>query len=146
MITLQELRFLGMLCRTVRTSLARRWILAGFVCVALVGGTAMLPPIPLGESETTAIGIRARELPLAALETTSPVRFEKQAHSIRLGIYKPERSGRVPSAERGHVILQRTSARPAYPLLARHFLPKHHVTPRASNESGDPFLASSSLS
>jgi hypothetical protein len=136
-----------MFCWTLRTSLVGRWGLAGLVCLALIGGAAISPAIPLlGESETTSISLRVPELPLAALATTSPVRFEKQAHSIRLGVYKPDRSGRVASAERGRVLLQRPTRRPSYPGLARRVLPTRHLTLRTPNESGEPFLASSSLS
>jgi hypothetical protein len=134
-----------MFCWTLRTSLVGRWGLAGLVCLALVGGAAISPSIPLGESETTSISLRAPDLPLAALATTSPVRFEKQAHSIRLGVYKPDRSGRVASAGRGRVILQRPTMRPSYPGLARRFLPPRHFTLRTPNELGEPFLTLSSL-
>jgi hypothetical protein len=135
-----------MFCWTLRTSLVGRWGLAGLVCLALVGGGALSPSIPLGESDVPSISLRAPEPPLAALATTSPVRFEKQAHSIRLGVYKPDRSGRVASAERGRVLLQRPTRRPSYPGLARRVLPTRHLTLRTPNESGEPFLASSSLS
>jgi hypothetical protein len=135
-----------MLCRTLRCLVVARWALAGLVCLALIGGSAAPPRTSLAEGEPTTIGLRAPEVPLAALATTSAVRFEKNATSIRLTLHKPERNAHVTWVTRTQALTQRPKVCHASPLLARRFLPSRHLIARAPDESGDPFLAPSSLS
>ena len=135
-----------MLCRTLRSLSAGRWALAGLLCLALVGGAAAPARVSLGDGEGTSIGLRAPEVPLAALETTSAVRFEKHGQAVRLTFHKPERSAHLSSAERSCGVRFRPKACHTSPLLPRRFLRPRHVTPRGLNDAGDPSLASLSLS
>jgi hypothetical protein len=135
-----------MLCRRLRCLLVGRWAIAGLVCLALIGSAAAPSRVSLGHSEPATIGLRAPEAPLAALSTTSTVRLEKQAASVRLTLHKPERHARVSWATRTQATLQRSDVSHASPLLARRFLPSRHLIPRAPDESGDPLLPQLSLS
>lgn len=135
-----------MLCRTLRSLFVCRWALAGLLCLALVGGAAAPARLSFENDGATSIGLRAPEVPLAALETTSAVRFEKHGQAVRLTFHKPERSAHLSSAERSRGVLFRPKASHTSPLLPRRFLRQRHVTPRGPNDAGDPFLASSSLS
>lgn len=135
-----------MLCRTRRSLLVARWASIGLVCLALIGGVAAPSPVSMADGARTTIGFRAPEVPLAALETTSGVRFEKHATSIRLTHYKPERNAHGSRATRPQVLPPRPDLCLTSFLLARRFLPSRHLIPRASDEPGDPFLAQLSLS
>jgi hypothetical protein len=135
-----------MICRTLRCLVVARWALAGLVCLALIGSAAEPPRTSLADGESTTIGLRAPEFPLAALATTSAVRFEKNATSIRLTLHKPERNTHVTWVTRTQALTQRPEISQFSPLLARRFLPSRHLVPRAPDESGDPFLAPLSLS
>ncbi len=135
-----------MLCQTLRNVSGGRWALAGLLCLALAWGTAAPTRIPFQDDEPTSIGLRAPEVPLAALETTSSVRFEKQGQIVRLTFHKPERSAHLSSTARACGVLLRPKGHPTSPLLPRRFLPPRHAAPRASNDAGDPFLALLSLS
>jgi hypothetical protein len=135
-----------MFCWALRNSLVGRWILAGLLCLVLVGGAAAPTRFSLGDGEATLIGIRAQELPLAALATKAAVRFEKQAHAIRLTLHKPERSTSLSWAVKRHGISPRPPVSYTFFALPRRFLPSRHTVPRGPNDPGEPFLASSSLS
>ena len=135
-----------MLCRSLRSLSAGRLALAGLLCLALVGGVAAPARYSFASDEATSISLRAPEVPLAALETTSAVRFEKQGQAVRLTFHKPERSAHLSPSERPCSLLSRSKALQTSPLLPRRFLRPRHVAPRAPKATGDPFLASLSLS
>jgi hypothetical protein len=134
-----------MLCRALRSVSVGRWALAGLLCLALTWGTAAPTRLSVADDGSTSIGLRAPEVPLAALETTSGIRFEKQGQTVRLTLHKPERSAHRSSTERSCGVLSRPKPRHTLPLLPRRLLPPRHMTPRAPNDAGDPFLASLSL-
>lgn len=135
-----------MLCRTLRNVSAGRWALAGLLCLALAWGTAAPPRLSFQDDWGASIGIRAPEVPLAALETTSNVRLQKQGQAVRLTFTKPERRAHLSSIERPCGALFRLRARSTFPVLPRRCLRPRHAAPRAPNDAGDPFLASLSLS
>lgn len=135
-----------MLCRALRNVSVGRWALAGLLCLAVAWGTAAPTRHSFDDAGTTSIGLRAPEVPLAALETTSSVRFEKQGQTVRLTYHKPDRSGHLSSADRSGGVLSRPKVCHTFPLLPRRFLQPRRTTPRAPNDAGDPFLASLSLS
>jgi hypothetical protein len=135
-----------MFCRALRDFSARCWALAGLLCLALALGTAAATRVSFEEHGATSIGLRAPEFPLAALATTSGVRFEKQGQAVRLTLHKPQRSAHLSSIERSCGVLSRPRACHAFTLLPRRFLHPRDVTPRAPSDAGDPFLASLSLS
>ncbi len=135
-----------MLCRALRTISAGRWALAGLLCLALILGNAAPTRHSFGDDGAASISLRAPEMPLVALETTSSVRFQKQGETVRLTFHKPERSAHLFSAERSCGALSRPKACHSLPLLARRFLPPRHMTPHTPNDAGDPFLVSLSLS
>lgn len=135
-----------MFCRTLRNLSSGRWALAGLLCLAMVGAAAAPTRVFSGNDWADSIGLRAPEVPLAALAATSGVRFEKHGQAVRLTFHKPERSGHLSSTERSCGALSRPKAWHAHPLLPRRFLPPRHVTLRGPNDAGDPFLASLSLS
>ena len=135
-----------MLCRSLRSLSVGRSALAGLLCLALVGGVAAPARYSLENDEASSIGLRAPEAPLAALETTSAVRFEKQGQAVRLTFHKPERSAHLCSSERPCNVPFRSKAVQTSPLLPRRFLRARHVASRAPKDAGDPFLASPSLS
>ncbi len=131
-----------MLCRTLRNVSSGRLALGGLLCLALALGTAAPTRVSFQDEEPTSISVRAPEVPLAALETTSSVRFEKHGQAVRVTVHKPERSAHLSSVERTCNAVFRPGGRPTSPLLPRRFLPPRHMTPRATNDAGDPFLAS----
>jgi hypothetical protein len=135
-----------MLCRNLRDVLVGRWILAGLLCVALVVGAAVCPPIAPAEDGPASISLRTSEFPLAALESTSSVRLEKQARSNRLTFPRPDRTGQPSWAERFRVTQPRRQASQTAHALPRRVLSSHHLTSRDPGDSGEPFLASSPLS
>jgi hypothetical protein len=135
-----------MLCRTLRDLLVGRWAIAAYVCLALIGGAATPARVPLANDEPAAMGFRAPEAPLAALATTSAVRFEKQATSVRQTFHKPERRPHLFWAVRVQAIPQQPDVSRASRVLARRVLPPRHLTSHTSDEPGDPFLAQLSLS
>jgi hypothetical protein len=132
-----------MLCRVLRSLNYCRWILTGFVCLALLTG-ASLPVRPsLGDDEPITIGLRAPEVPLAALAANSTIRFEKQAASSRLTLHKPERNAHALWAIRVHALPSRADGSSLSPRLPRRFLLSRHLSPHVPEDSGDPFLAAS---
>jgi len=135
-----------MLCRTLRGLLAGRLALSGLVCLALLGGAAVPAHVGLADGERATIGLRAPEAPLAALSTTSSLRFEKHAASARLSQHKPERSSHAARFMRGQPVPRRSDVSPASPVLARRFLPSRHLVPCASDDGGDPLPTRLSLS
>lgn len=135
-----------MVCRTFRNVSAGRWALAGLLCMTLAWGTAAPAGISFQGDGDTSIGLRAQEVPLAALATTSGVRFQKHGQTVRLTFHKPERSAHLSPVERSCGGMVRPRGGSASPLLPRRFLPPRHVTPSAPNDAGDPFLALLSLS
>jgi len=135
-----------MLCRSLRNQLVGRWILAGLLCVALVVGAAVCAPIAPAEDGPASISLRASEFPLAALESTSPVRLEKQAQSNRLTFPRPHRTGQPSWAERFRVTQLRWQAFQTAYALPRRVLSSQNRTSRDPSDSGEPFLASSPLS
>ena len=135
-----------MFCRTLRNLGSSRWALVWLLCLALVGAAAASTRVFSGDDWAGSISLRAPEVPLAALATTSSVRFEKNGQAIRLTFHKPERSAQLSSTERSCGALSRLIACHAFPRLPRRFLPPRHVTPRGPNDAGEPFLASLSLS
>ena len=135
-----------MFCRTLRNLGSSRWALVWLLCLALVGAAAASTRVFSGDDWAGSISLRAPEVPLAALATTSSVRFEKNGQAIRLTFHKPERSAQLSSTERSCGALSRLIACHAFPLLPRRFLRPRHVTPHAPSDAGDPLLASLSLS
>ncbi len=135
-----------MLCRRFRNVSAGHLVLAGLLCLALICGTAEPTRVTFEETGTTSIGLSAPEVPLAALETTSSVRFQTQGQTVRLTFHKPERSAHLSSAERSCGVLSRPKPCHAFPLFPRRFLRPHHLTPPPPRDAGDPFLASLSFS
>jgi hypothetical protein len=135
-----------MFCRNLRKVLVGRWIVAGLLCMALVGGAAICPPFAPAVDGSGEANLRSAEFPLAALESTSPVRLEKQAHSNRLTLPRPDRTGQPFSTERFRITqLRRQTSQTAH-ALPRRVLPSHSLTSHDSSDSGDPLLASSPLS
>ena len=135
-----------MLCRSLRNVLVGRWILAGLLCMALVVGAAECAPIAPAEGGPSAVSLRTAEFPIAALESTFPVRLETQAESKRLTLPRPDRTGQLSWTERFRVTqLRRQTSQTAH-ALPRRVLPSHNLTTHDSSDSGDPFLASSPLS
>jgi len=134
-----------MLCRMLRNLSVGRGALAGILCLALAWGTASPTRLSFLDDGDTSIGLRARDVPLAALEANSGVRFQKQGQAIRLTFTKLERRGHLSSIERscGAPVRAKGCHRP--PLSPRRFLPPRHATPRAPNDAGDPLLVSLSL-
>jgi hypothetical protein len=135
-----------MLCRHLRNLLVGHWILAGLVCLTLVGGSAVCFPIAPEQGDAASVTLRAPAIPLAVLEIASLVRLEKQAHSNRVTFPKPERSGQPSWAERHFAIRPTLQPSRTSHTLPRRFLPAHHFTPRDPSDSGEPFLAALSLS
>ncbi len=135
-----------MLSRNLRGSLAVRWLLGGLLCLALAGGAAASRPASIAHDGATSISFRAPEFPLAALETTSSIRFEKQARSVRLTLQKPTRSACLSWAARTYCVSPRPRLSYTSPALPRRLLLSRQMIPRGPNDAGDPFLASSSLS
>ena len=135
-----------MLCRTLRNVSTGRWALAGLLCLTLAWGTAVPTRLSFQDDGDTSIGIRTPEFPLAALATTSSVRFEKHGQAVRLTFHKPERSSHLSSAERSCGVLFRPRGCSAFSTLPRRFLQPRHLAPRTPNEAADPFLALPSLS
>ena len=131
-----------MLCRTLRNVSTGRWALAGILSLAMVWGTAAPARIPFQGEDPASIGLRAPEIPLAALETTPNVRFEKLGHAIRVTFHKPERSAHLSSSERVCGVRFRPKGCPTSPLLPRRSVPPRRMTPRAPNDAGDPFPVS----
>ena len=80
-----------MLCRILRNLSVGRWALAGILCLALAWGTAAPTRLSFLDDDDTSIGLRARDVPLAALEANSSVRFQKQGQTARLTFTTLER-------------------------------------------------------
>ena len=135
-----------MLCRNLRNELVGRWVLAGLLCMALVGGAAVCPPLAPTEDGPAAASLRTAEFPLAALESTSPVRLEKQGQPNRLTLPRPDRTGQPSRTERFRVTQPKRQTFQTAQALPRRVLPSHNLTSHDSSDSGDPFLASSPLS
>ena len=135
-----------MFCRKLRSALAVRCLLGGFLCLALLGSVAASTPSLSGGGEVAVLGLRAPEFPLAALGALFAVRFQKQAQPVRLTLQKPERSGQLSSAERAYAISSRPNFSQGFPALPRRFLPSPHGPSRDSKDSGDPLLTALSLS
>jgi hypothetical protein len=134
-----------MLCRSLRNVLVGRWIFAGLLCMTLVAGAAVCPIAP-AEEGPGAVSLRTAAFPIAAPESTSPVRLETQAQSKRPTFPKPDRTGQPSWTERFRVTqLRRQAVQTAY-ALPRRILPSHDLTSRDPSDSGEPFLASSPLS
>jgi hypothetical protein len=112
-----------MLFRTLRDLLVGRWAIAGLVCLALIGGAATPARASLANDEPAAMDLRAPKAPLAALATTSAVRFERQATSVRLTFHKPERNAHLLWAVRAQTIPQQPDVSRAFRVLARRVLP-----------------------
>lgn len=134
-----------MLCRTLRNGSVGRWALAGILCLALAWGTAAPIRLSFLDDGDASIGLRARDVPLAALEANSSARFQKQGQAIRWTFTKLERRAHLSSIERSCGAPVRAKGCPRSPLFPRRFLPPRHATPRAPNDAGDPLLASLSL-
>jgi hypothetical protein len=135
-----------MLCRSLRSLLVGRWILAGLLCAALVAGGPVWAPIAPPEEGPASISLRAPEFPLAALESTSPVRLEKQAQPNRFTFPRPGPTGQPSWADRFRVTPPGRQVFRTTHVLPRRILPSHHPASRDPSDSGDPFLASSPLS
>ena len=135
-----------MLCRSVRCLLGVRLTVAGLLCLALIGTSALPAGLHFGYEEVASISLRSPEAPLAALATTSAVRFEKQANSVRLVLPRPGRGARLSAAQRPSAMLVGPKAHRAVHVLPRRFLQPRQLTPRTPNDSGDPFLVSLLLS
>ena len=118
-----------MLCRSLRNVLVGRWILAGLLCMALVVGAAVCAPIAPAEGGPGAASLRAAEFPLAALESTSPVRLEKQGQPNRLTLPRPDRTGQLSWTERFRVIQTQTADLPdrSHPSPARPSIGQPHI-------------------
>jgi hypothetical protein len=135
-----------MLCRSLRNLLVGRWILVGLLGAALVVGAGVCAPIAPAEDGPASVSLRAPEFPLAALESTSPVRLEKQAQPNRLTFPKPDRTAQPSWVERLRVTQPRRQASRTAHVLPRRVLPSRKLTSRHPSDSGEPFLVSSPLS
>lgn len=131
-----------MLCRTLRNFSIGCWAVAGILCLAMAWGTAAPIRLSFLDDGDASIGLRARDVPLAALAATSNVRFQKQGQVIRLTFTKLERRAHLSSIERSCGALFRPRVCSTLPVLPRRFLQPRHATPRAPNDAGDPFLVS----
>lgn len=145
MVALLESRSIRMVCWALRTSLIRL-ILAGLLCLVMVGGAAMPPAPPTGESDAGSISLRPPELPLAAVAATSGVRLEHQAQSVRLTLHRPDRSGALASIAHTHAIQFSPRVSRMSRILARRLLAPRRSTLCAPRDSSEPFPASSVLS
>lgn len=121
-----------MLCRKLRC--ASWWGLfpALGVCLALIGGMALLPPAWL-EDEIPSLTAASHALPLTAIAENPGLRFEKQAQSQRPFLKRPERTSRLSAGIRASSF--RSSA-----LRPRAFrgLPRRHLyAPRSRPSSPD---------
>ena len=134
-----------MLCRMLRNLSVGRGALAGILCLALAWGTASPTRLSFLDDGDTSIGLRAQDVPLAALAANSSVRFQKQGQAVRLTFTKLERRTHLSSIERSCGAPVRAKSCPHSALFPRRFAPPRHATPRAPNDAGDPFLASLSL-
>jgi hypothetical protein len=135
-----------MVCRDLRKTFVIRWLLGGFLCLALLGSMAISTPSLSGRGDVASIELRAPEFPFAALGTVLAVRFQKHAQKIRVTLQKPERSVHLSSTERGPALLPRPSLAQRLSLLPRRSLHSRQAALRTPNDSVDPFLASPSLS
>jgi hypothetical protein len=121
-----------MRCRRLRL---RSWwsiTLPLIVCLALVGGIAVIPATWPDEGFPS-LTPTTHDLPLSALAEASAVRIEKQAQSHRLSIKKPERGVRPSTTER------MANSRPSPPTpRAFRSLPRRHLyAPRSRPSSPD---------
>jgi len=135
-----------MVCRDLRKTFVIRWLLGGFLCLALLGSMAISTPSPSWRGDVASIELRAPEFPLAALGTVLAARFQKQAQQMRVTLQKPERSVHLSPAERGPALLPRPSVRQGFALLPRRVLQPRQMLFCAPHDSADPFLASPSVS
>lgn len=129
-----------MVCRKLR---ARSWrgITPTLVaCLALIGGIPIIPAT-WPEEGTASLTPTNHDLPLTALAESSGVRIEKQAHSHRLVIKKPDRSARLSTAERAPGPRPFTSSTQAFRRLPRRQLYAARSRPSAPDDPGDPLLS-----
>ncbi len=124
-----------MLCRSLRSLPCWRLPLVVPLCLALVAATGVVPRVA-SEQQTPSLTIRAPELPLTALAETSGVRIEKQAHSQRPSLRKPDRIARL-------VIPVAREHGPRLSVHIQHFFRNHprrqlHAIRTAPRSSDDP--------
>jgi len=132
-----------MLCRSLRSLVIGRLILAAALSLSLVASASVVSPV-LPEDEPTSIVFRALQVPLAALATSAGLfRFEKQAHTSRYTFQKPERSGRLMPVDHTYLLHAWSTLRHSSRLLPRRSLSSRHLAQRPPSDAGDPFLASS---
>ncbi len=106
------------------------------VCLILTAGLAA-PPAAIFEDETPGFVLKAPDVPLAALATSSSVRFEKQLGAPRLAFHKPDRSARyLSSADRSTALRPQPALHRTYRDLPRRALPTRNAVPRGPD--GDP--------
>ncbi len=134
-----------MICRALRTSLIHCWLLGGLVSLVMVGGAAVPPALPTGESETVSISLRAPEPPLAAVAGTSGVRLEHHAQPVRPTLYRPDRSGALTAAAHSHTIQPSPQVSRMRRILARRLLAPRQSALRTPRDASEPFPASSPL-
>jgi hypothetical protein len=135
-----------MLCWALRTSLIGRLVLAVLFCVALTADAAAATRAATAHTEDVSISLRSPALPLAALGATAALRFEKQAHSVRLTIPRPDRSAGPSWGGQPQAASLRVPAHHIARVLPRRLLLPRHASSRPPDESADPALAHSSLS
>jgi len=132
-----------MLCRSLRSLLIGRLILAAALCLSLVASASVVSPV-LPEDAPSSIVFRAIQVPLAALATSAGLfRFGKQAQISRYTFQKPERSGRLMPADHTYLLHAWSALHHSSRLLPRRSLSSRHLAQRPPSDAGDPFLASS---
>lgn len=127
----------SMLCRTLRTWSCQGIFPTLFVCLALVGGLTALPPA-WPEDETSSLTPAAHNVPLTAVTESAGVRIEKQAHSHRLILKRPDRSTRLSSAERSPSLRACNPTAQAFHSLPRRQLYAARSRPISPDDPSDP--------
>jgi hypothetical protein len=129
-----------MLCRRLRIRPWRGMTPGLIACLALIGGIAVIPAT-WPEEETPSLTPTNRDLPLTALAESTGVRIEKQAQSHRPVVKRPERSGRLSSAEQAPRPRPFTPTAQAFHSLPRRQLYAARSRPISPDDPSDPLLS-----
>lgn len=104
------------------------------MCLLVLAALTCAPTAAL-QDEAPSLVVRAPEIPLVALASTSPVRVEKQVRSQRVMLQKPERAARYLTMSQRVTASQPPRApHLAYRDLPRRSLPTRQATPRAPDD------------
>jgi len=118
-----------------------RGLLVLIVCLGMVGTVAARPPV-WAEDGSSAFTGPSPTSPLLALAEGSSSRLQKQAHTQRLSLHKPQRGARISSTEYARIVQPRPQIRhQRSSVLPRRLLTVRHLVPRGPDESGDPLLS-----